>query len=128
MKKLSLLERRTMLMKVSVEDVDGLPKQQLQRGPGSQMEIPSDDLISENPGRRRDAGSHNLRNFSPGWSDTSNGSIGSNRGPVKLQVYVPSNASAREKEIHAFLTKMEIQAIDLKSTIESETRIECKSP
>ncbi len=45
-----------------------------------------------------------------------------------MQVYVPSNASAREKEIHAFLNKMDIHAIDLKSTLESETRIECKSP
>ena len=81
-------------------------------------------LEEESPSKR--PGSLNHRALSPVWSGSSNGS--SNRGPVKFGVYLPIDASEREKGIHAFLDTLDIFAIDVKSTLESENRIECKSP
>ena len=107
--------------RVSVEDVDK------QRGPGSQMDVTQGALLlgEESPSKR--PGSLNNRGLSPVWSPGSSNSS-TNRGPVRFGVFLPVDASEREKGIHSFLEKMDIFAIDLKTTLESEGRIECKSP
>lgn len=48
--------------------------------------------------------------------------------PVIQKVYIPGDATPFEHRIHDYLNKIGLQTIDLKSTIEQEGRLECKSP
>ena len=42
--------------------------------------------------------------------------------------YIPDSACQVERGIHDYLTKMGIFMVDLKETIDSQTRVECRSP
>jgi hypothetical protein len=47
---------------------------------------------------------------------------------ILSQVYIPENASVKEKSIHKFLDSINIYTVNVKNLLEEDAKLDCRSP